>query len=233
MTGAFGERRTMKAKSTKRIGLRGLALGTVLAAGSLSGAVSERLAVWTKPDESIQWKTLTANPAPLSLDWPTNAVAARLTVDLGNGRTASHDIANEGQQSYAMAVVFPSGQADERVFGLALAYKDANDAQIGSTLTARLGLVNGVAGGTTRCVPSKASAKWRKSEGTSFVVPIPENATGLTVDSVPILPLDPCGWHFVKGDATQVVDLTLSASGQDPKTVQVRFGGGGFVIFIK
>ena len=58
-----------------------------------ASATSVKSVVWTKPEESLQWKTVMSTSAPIALNWPDGAgsvhaqfIAAR-TTERGGRRT--------------------------------------------------------------------------------------------------------------------------------------------------
>lgn len=218
-------------KTINRIKLSGCALGVILSAGSLFGETSARTVVWPNPDDSVQWKTLMDNPAALSLDWPSDAVSATLTIDSGIGKAVSHEITDTTLASYALAVSWPETQKDERVLTLTLIYKDANGAELRKE-SARVGLVGGVNDAVTRCVPDATSRKWRKAEGATAVLPIPADAVSLTVDGKTVDPVDPNGWYFLSGEPGATATLILGTVGGSAPA-EVRFGGAGCLIIFR
>ena len=218
-------------KTINWIKLSGCALGVILSAGSLFGETSARTVVWPNPDDSVQWKTLMANPAALSLDWPSDAVSATLTIDSGVGEAVSHEITDTMLVSYALAVSRPVTQKDERVLTLTLVYKDANGGELRRE-SARVGLVSGVNDAATRCVPDAASRKWKKAEGATAVLPIPADAVSLTVDGKAVDPVDPNGWYFLVGESGATAVLTLGTTGGTSSS-EVRFGGAGCIIIFR
>ena len=73
----------MKPSTNERNSMRKILLvaGVVSAFVQAFGAsaTSATSVVWTKPEESLQWKTVMSASAPVTLNWPAGAVSARLT----------------------------------------------------------------------------------------------------------------------------------------------------------
>jgi len=217
----------MKRKNTTgRTLLNGLALGTILTAGSLHGATSERTTIWLNPEDSLQWKTVMANPSAISLDWPVGATSATFTVAPSVGTAASYDITDTSLRTYELWFDMPTTQSGERMLAMTLTYKDEGGQTVGAPQTARIALVSGVMGNATRCVPSETTAKWNVAECETFVVPVPEDAVRLAVRSQAVEPLDARGWACVKrspGEASVNLELE-TAQGTQVSLVKFRKG---------
>jgi len=191
---------------------------------------SSPIIVWTKPSESLQWKTVMSENASISLDWPRNAVSADFEVEC-DGRKAVTNLTDQTEKALPVEFQFPDDERSERVLALRLTYKDEQGVEVCSQ-TARLGLVCGVAGTPTRCMTSMTLGKWASIKD-SAVLPIPDDAESLTIDSTPVTPLDAPGWHFWKLGAAKSYALALTtASGTSDVVIRGRVSAG-LIILIK
>lgn len=193
-------------------------------------AISTPCVIYANPAASIHWKTMTANPSSLALAWPAGATSATLTVTKGSA-SDSLDIADTTLTSVPLEVVFPGDEKSECVVELTLVFKDAQDAVL-DTQTARLGLVRGIGTATARCVLDPTIRKWFVVKD-SAVVRIPEDATSLTLNDVPVEPLDAPGWW--QWQVAENGDCTLAMT-TEKGISQVKLLGrltGGLILTVR
>jgi len=200
-----------------------------LAVGLAQAGQSRPTVVWAEPSRSLQWKTVMSSTAKVSLDWPQGATAAELALDLGKGASAVQ-VTDTSLTEYPLALPVPADEQEETVVGLTLTYRGEGGAVI-ETKTARVGLVRGVNGAPTRCRTDEAKAKWSRVKGCA-VLPIPEDATALAVDSVPVSPLDAPGWWLWRDIPLGVRELALTAD-EGACVREILCVGGGSAIFIR
>ena len=193
-------------------------------------ASSTPSAVWVKPEESLQWKTVMSAGKPIALDWPTLAASAQLMIAVDGKLALQTNITDTAaREVLVMPTTLPAEYVEERVLSLSISYRDSGDAEI-SSATARLGWVTGVAGSGTRVVPTASGKEWREVNKYA-VLPIPEDTTAFSVDSAS-QEYDAPGWwewrHIAPGDHA----LALTA-GDDDFLATLTGGGGGLIIIVR
>lgn len=195
-------------------------LGCCLGSFAFAGQ-SQPSVVWTRPEASLQWKTVMSENAEVSIDWPQGAVSATLTVTYGCS-SATTNLTDRTVEKLPITVGFPADEPSESVLGLSIEYRDEGGASL-ERRTARLGLVRGVNGRSARCFTSSALPKWQKVKA-SAVLPVAEDVAVLTIDGNPVLDLDAPGWYLwnrfssgphelSKTDSTGTVSVTLVGTG--------------------
>ena len=195
-----------------------------------ASATSATSVVWTKPEESLQWKTIMSASAPVALDWPEGAVAALLTIEADGAVVVQTNITDTtAREALVIPPTLPAEYAEERVLSLSVVYRDSGDAEITSA-SARLGWVTGVAGSGTRVIPAASGKEWTKVAKYA-VLPIPEDTTAFSVDSAS-QEYDAPGWWEWRRIASGDHALALTAGGEDfPATL--TGGGGGFTFIVR
>lgn len=195
-----------------------------------ASATSATSVVWTKPDESLQWKTVMSASAPVALDWPEGAVAALLTIEADGAVVVQTNITDTtAREALVIPPTLPAEYAEERVLSLSVVYRDSGDAEITSA-SARLGWVTGVAGSGTRVIPAASGKEWTKVAKYA-VLPIPEDTTAFSVDSAS-QEYDAPGWWEWRRIASGDHALALTAGGED-FLATLTGGGGGFTIIVR
>jgi len=208
--------------------IAGVAFG-VVAECSGAEASSTPTAVWVKPEESLQWKTVMSASAPVALDWPSGAMSASLTVTADGAVVGSSTISDTTATEAPFPASLPSEYGEERVVTVTVEYLDGLDATI-ETSSARLGLVTGVGGNATRCVTSTSEKAWTTVKNHA-VVPIPEDTTALTVDSVAQTFDAPGWWEWSRiGIESHTLVLTTD-SGESLATVKGLGSGVILIVF--
>ena len=195
-----------------------------------ASATSATSVVWTKPEESLQWKTIMSASAPVALDWPEGAVAALLTIEADGAVVVQTNITDTtAREALVIPPTLPAEYAEERVLSLSVVYRDSGDAEITSA-SARLGWVTGVAGSGTRVIPAASGKEWTKVAKYA-VLPIPEDTTAFSVDSAS-QEYDAPGWWEWRRIASGDHALALTAGGED-FLAMLTGGGGGFTIIVR
>ena len=215
-----------------RLGVTVLALALLGLAVECRGveASSDPSAVWVKPDESLQWKTVMSAGKPIALDWPTGATSAQLTVEVDGAVVASTNITDTtAREALVIPPTLPAEYAEERVLSLSVVYRDSGDAEITSA-SARLGWVTGVAGSGTRVIPAASGKEWTKVAKYA-VLPIPEDTTAFSVESAS-QEYDAPGWWEWRRIASGDHALALTAGGE-VFLATLTGGGGGFTIIVR
>ena len=168
--------------------------------------------------------------APVTLNWPTGAASARLTVTADGAVVASATISDTtATEAAVLPASLPGEYDEERVLVVTVEYLDGGDSIIQSD-SARLGWVTGVGENATRLIPTGGGNQWKAVE-TYAVVPIPEDATALTVDST-VQTFDAPGWwewrNIRPGNHTLALETD---SGNFLATLKAQ--GNGFMLIFK
>ena len=207
----------------------GMAFGFLVAECHGAEASSAPTQVWVKPEESLQWKTVMSAGKSVALDWPTGAASARLTIATDGAVVASTNITDTAaREVLVLPPTLPAEYAEERILVVSVEYRNSSDAAI-SSATARLGWVTGVNGNGTRLIPAASGNAWKRVEKYA-VLPIPEDTTALTVDSV-AQEYDAPGWCEWRRIASGDHALALIAGGKDYLASLLGKGGGLIIIF--
>ena len=148
--------------------------------GDVTFAVeSAEVPVYTDPDSTVLWRTFCSPTETIRWDFPEGASKATLTVEgVGYERVYAGLEATEQQ----LDLPKPTSAATENVYTLTLAFDDESN----TVWTARIGLVQGVDGGSAsaacsfRFVPED-STRWVQAQRTN-VLEIPAGDGALTYD---------------------------------------------------
>ena len=195
--------------------------------GKCAESSSSPTAVWVKPEESLQWKTVMSASAALTLNWPSGATSAQLTIEADGAVIAQTNITDTAARE---ALVIPAPlPEEERVLDLSITYRDSGDDTLKEE-TARVGWVTGVDGHPTRLVTAADGKPWTSVEKYA-VLPIPEGTTALTVDSA-AQDCDAPGWWEWSRIKAGEHSLALTASGED-FLASLMGKGGGFAIIVR
>ena len=215
-----------------RLGVTVLALALLGLAVECRGveASSDPSAVWVKPDESLQWKTVMSASAALTLNWPSGATSALLTIEADDAVLVQTNITDTAaREALVIPAPLPATYEEERVLDLSIAYRDSGDETLKEE-TARVGWVTGVDGHATRLIPAASGKDWTKVAKYA-VLTIPEDTTAFSVDSAS-QEYDAPGWWEWRRIASGDHALALTAGGEDfPATL--TGGGGGFTIIVR
>lgn len=187
-----------------------------------ASATSATSVIWTKLDESLPWKTIMSESAPVTLNWPAGAASARLTVSWRGTTLASATVTDTTARE---AMVFPSLPAafeDEKVVDLSVEYLDGSDNVLESA-SVSLGYVTGVGSNPTRFMTEINGRAWQTIDK-SAVTQIPEDATSLTVDGV-ARDFDAPGWWELYRLGAGLHSLTLVTTGGESAATVFRAGG--------
>ena len=208
--------------------IAGMVFGLV-AECSGAEASSTPTAVWVKPEESLQWKTVMSASAPVTLNWPRGAESARLTVTADGALVGSATVSDTtATEATVLPASLPGEYGDERIVEITVEYLNGSDELLDSA-TARLGLVTGVAGNGTRLIPAASGKPWASVEKYA-VLPIPEETTAFTIDSA-AQDYDAPGWWDWRRIRSGEHTLALTAGGEGFHASLTGKGGGLILIF--
>lgn len=222
--------------------MRTLIFKRVLTFGAMAGMVfgltaecsgaeasSTPTAVWVKPEESLQWKTVMSASAALTLNWPSGATSAQLTIEADGAVIAQTNITDTAaREALVIPAPLPATYEEERVLDLSITYRDSGDDTLKEE-TARVGWVTGVDGHPTRLVTAADGKPWTSVEKYA-VLPIPEGTTAFTVDSEAQV-YDAPGWWEWRRIRSGEHALSLTAGGEDYLASLFGKGGGLIIIF--
>ena len=194
-----------------------------------ASATSATSIVWTKPDESLQWKTVMSASAPVALCWPEGAASAQLTVEADGAVVAQTNITDTtAREVLVIPPTLPAEYSSERVLVFSVEYRDSGNATL-DTASVQLGWVTGVEGNGTRVIPAASGKEWSGVEKYA-VLPIPEETSAFAVDSS-AQTFDAPGWWEWRHIRPGAHELSLTAGGEDYLASLVGKGGGLIIIF--
>ena len=197
--------------------------------GECAESSSSPTAVWVKPEESLQWKTVMSDSAALTLNWPSGATSAQLTIEADGAVIAQTNITDTAaREALVIPAPLPATYEEERVLDLSITYRDSGDDTLKEE-TARVGWVTGVDGHPTRLVTAADGKPWTSVEKYA-VLPIPEGTTAFTVDSEAQV-YDAPGWWEWRRIRSGEHALSLTAGGEDYLASLFGKGGGLIIIF--
>jgi len=197
--------------------------------GKCAESSSSPTAVWVKPEESLQWKTVMSASAALTLNWPSGATSAQLTIEADGAVIAQTNITDTAaREALVIPAPLPATYEEERVLDLSITYRDSGDDTLKEE-TARVGWVTGVDGHPTRLVTAADGKPWTSVEKYA-VLPIPEGTTAFTVDSA-AQDYDAPGWWEWRRIRSGEHALSLTAGGEDYLASLFGKGGGLIIIF--
>ena len=187
-------------------------------------------AVWVKPEESLQWKTVMSASRAIALDWPKGAASAQLTISADGAVVAQTNITDTAaREVMVIPPTLPAEYAAERVLVVSVEYWDSGSTTL-DTASVRLGWVTGVSGNGTRVIPAASGKAWRDVNKYA-VLPIPENATALAVDSAGQA-FDAPGWWEWRHVSAGEHDFVLTAGGDDFAATLRGLGAGfSFIVY--
>ena len=188
---------------------RGASIAVVflIAAEAAFAARSSRVRLLTDTS-SLWWRTCGLDA--IAWEWPDGAVSARLQV---SGKDGTTEFVFDSSASY-FAPSPPTSAGAEDVLAMRLDFfaqaGASGDAMAGeSLLSPPLGLVRGVGGAQLEVRPvATNSAAWTKFKSKSLVLPIPMDATSLTLDGDALNATPPWHlWHPIRSGTTHVLGL--------------------------
>lgn len=198
--------------------------------GKCAESSSSPTALWVKPEESLQWKTVMSASAALTLNWPSGAASALLTIKTDGVVLVQTNITDTAaREALVIPAPLPATYEEERVLDLSIAYRDSGDKTLKAE-TARLGWVTGVNGNPTRIIPAASGRPWASVDRYA-VLPIPEGTTAFTVDSA-AQDYDAPGWWEWSGIRAGEHSLALTAPDGE-YAASLRAGGSGFIFFVR
>ena len=166
---------------------------------------------------------------PVALDWPAGAASARLTVTANGAVVGSATISDTtATEAAVLPASLPGEYGEERILVVTVEYLDGSDGVL-DTASARLGLVTGVGENATRLIPAASGREWTSVENYA-VLPIPEDATALTVDSA-AQTFDAPGWWEWRSIRPGNHTLALESDSGDFLAVLKALGSGMAIIF--
>ena len=125
-----------------------------------ASATSVTSVVWTKPEESLQWKTVMSTSAPIALNWPDGAVSARLTVSWHGTTLGTSTVSDTSAKTTTLPLgTLPSVLEDERIVDVSIEYLNGSDSVLDSA-SVRLGYVTGIGSSPTRLVTDANGKPW-------------------------------------------------------------------------
>lgn len=193
--------------------------------GKCAESSSSPTAVWAKPDESLQWKTIMSASAPVTLNWPVGAASARLTVSWHGKTLGASTVSDTSAKTTTLPLgTLPSVLEDEHIVDVSIEYLNGSDSVLDSA-SARLGYVTGVGSGVTRLITVASGKPWSNVDK-SAVLQIPEDATALTVDRATQNIGTPPGWWEWSGIASGPHDLELDTASGDYMASLQRYSDG-------
>ena len=195
-----------------------------------ASATSATSVVWTKPDESLQWKTVMSTSAPVALCWPKDAASAQLTIEADGALVAQTNITDTAaREVLVIPPTLPAEYSAERVLVVSIEYRDSGNTILESA-SVRLGWVTGVEGNGTRVVTVASGKEWRDVDKYA-VLPIPEETSSFLVDSE-VPDYDAPGWWEWRRIRPGAHELALTAGGED-FLASLMGKGGGFAIIVR
>jgi len=195
-----------------------------------ASATSATSVVWTKPEESLQWKTVMSASAPVALDWPVGAASAQLTIEADGAVVVQTNITDTtAREVLVIPPTLPAEYSAERVLVFSIEYRDGGSVPLAEPSVVRLGWVTGVGGNETRVITAASVKEWRKVDKYA-VLPIPEGTTAFTVDSA-AQDYDAPGWWEWSRIAPGAHSLVLGASGVEQPALLMA-GGVGFMMIV-
>ncbi len=197
--------------------------------GECAESSSSPTAVWVKPEESLQWKAIMSASAPVALCWPDGAETAHLTVSWNGSTLGSATTSDTTAATIPLPIdTFPSVLDDERMVEVMVEYVDGSDEVLDSE-TVSLGYVTGIGSNPTRLVADTTAKQWG-CVGKLAVLPIPEDTTALTIDSVEQEIGTPPGWWEWFKVASGSHELELSTESGDFVVGLLSSGSGLMLI---
>ena len=194
-----------------------------------ASATSATSIVWTKPEESLQWKTVMSASAPVALDWPVGAASAQLTIEADGAVVVQTNITDTtAREVLVIPPTLPAEYSAERVLVFSIEYRDGGSVPLAEPSVVRLGWVTGVGGNETRVITAASVKEWRKVDKYA-VLPIPEETSALTVDFEAKV-YDAPGWWEWRRIRSGEHTLALTAGGEDYPASLMGKGGGFFLI---
>ena len=196
-----------------------------------ASATSATFVVWTKPDESLQWKTVMSTSAPVALCWPDGAASARLTVSWRETTLGTSTVSDTRAKTATLPLgAFPAVLEDERIVDVSIKYFDGDDNELDSA-SVSLGYVTGIGSSPTRLVTDTNGKPWNRVDK-SAVLQIPEDTTALTVDTVSQDIGTPPGWWEWYNIAGGTHNLKLNTTLEDFEASHMR-ASGGLILFAR
>ena len=195
-----------------------------------ASATSATSVVWTKPDESLQWKTVMSTSTPVALCWPDGADSAQLTIEADGVVVVQTNITDTtAREVLVIPPTLPAEYSAERVLVFSIEYRDGDSELLAPPSVVRLGWVTGVGGNGTRVITATTGKEWREVDKYA-VLPIPEETSALTVDSE-AQDYDAPGWWEWRRIRSGEHALALTAGGEDYLASLLGKGGGLIIIF--
>lgn len=195
-----------------------------------ASATSVTSVVWTKPDESLQWKTVMSTSAPVVLCWPKDAASAQLTIEADGAVVAQTNITDTAaREVLVIPPTLPAEYSAERVLVVSIEYRDSGNTILESA-SVRLGWVTGVEGNGTRVVTVASGKEWRDVDKYA-VLPIPEETSSFSVDSE-VPDYDAPGWWEWRCIRPGAHELALTSGGED-FLASLMGKGGGLAIIVR
>lgn len=194
-----------------------------------ASATSATSVVWTKPDESLQWKTVMSTSTPVALCWPDGADSAQLTIEADGVVVVQTNITDTtAREVLVIPPTLPAEYSAERVLVFSIEYRDGDSELLAPPSVVRLGWVTGVGGNGTRVITATTGKEWREVDKYA-VLPIPEETSAFTVDSEAQV-YDAPGWWEWRRIRSGEHALSLTAGGKDYLASLMGKGGGFFLI---
>ena len=218
----------MNRSAVKSLRFAAFAAGALSAFSAFAADTSEAKFVWVNPESCYLWHTATNSTMTLPVPYPMGASEATLSV---NGSVVASGITAD---FVTVTLPAPRGGAAEDVYDLSLSFDK------GSPVSAKLGLVAGVAtgGGIAATSLRAEGGTWGKTKGVA-VIPIPYGTTSFTVAldggaaTVTDTGLDgAAGWYALRIKAGETADFAAETT-EGNFAASVYGAASGFFLILR
>ena len=220
-------------ESSCRLQLMIMLAAVALGAGTASALTSTGVDVDLDPAHSLFWRTVNGSSVSLSIDWPSEATSAVLSVNDNSGalpvRMEITRIDSDAGTVCEFEPVQPTVPWEERAYRAELVYYDKDGKSLsGETRTATFGAVLGHGNGAKAFVRNPNDRCWSRAVGDYVVLKVDEGVNAFGVDGQPVeTGLDGApGWYGARYDMGEHV-----VSVEDSPIGRFRVSGGMIMLF--